>query len=307
MSKPDRIDRLAQALVLIAALFALANGLVMLVTPLGWYDLVGTVKATGPANAHFIRDIGLAFLLSAALLGYGGSNLALRWGAALAGAGWLLAHGLLHIWEVLAGICAASIFWQEAPGTLGPPLLALAGIGLMLARQRIAPFPLPGRLFVRAMDGIAPGETEYVHRVAALPGGALEKLQHFMPASSHRHAAPADLFAMARIGATRAEDCGPCTLIAARWALHDGVPRAVVQAALDGTLPEGDLAEAYAFGRAVALGHPDSSVRGSAIAIRHGTAVRDELALSVAMVRVYPALKRGLGIPQSCSAVPLKI
>jgi len=307
MGKPDRIDRLAQALVLIAALIALGNGFKMLVDPFGWYDLVDTVKATGPANAHFIRDIGLALLLSAALLGYGGSNLALRWGAALAGAGWLLAHGLLHIWEVLAGICSASIFWQEAPGTLGPPLLALAGIALMLARQRIAPFPLPSGLFVRTMDRIAPGETEYVHRIAALPGGALEKLQHFMPASSHRHAAPAELFAMARIGATRAEDCGPCTLIAARWALHDGVPRALVQAALDGALPEGDLADAYAFGRAVALGQPEAADLGAVLAARHGATVRDELALSVAMVRVYPALKRGLGIAQSCSVVPLKL
>jgi len=307
MSKPDRIDRLAQGLVLLAALFALANGLVMLITPLGWYDLIGTVKATGPANAHFIRDIGLAFLLSAALLGYGGANLALRWGAALAGAGWLLAHGLLHVWEVLAGICSASIFWQEAPGTLGPPLLALAGIGLMLARQRIAPFPLPRRAFLTAMDQIAPGETEYAHRIAGLPGGALEKFQHFMPVSSHRAVSPADLFAMARIGATRAEDCGPCTLIAARWALVDGVPRDLVQAALDGALPAGDLADAYDFGRAVALGLPESVVRGSAIAIRHGPALRDELALTIAMVRVYPALKRGLGIAQSCSAVPLKI
>lgn len=307
MGKPDRIDRLAQALVLIAALIALGNGLKMLVDPFGWYDLVGTVKATGPANAHFIRDIGLAFLLSAVLLGYGGSNLALRWGAALAGAGWLLAHGLLHVWEVLAGICAASIFWQEAPGTLGPPLLALAGIGLMLVRQRIAPFPLPGRLFVGTMDRIAPGETEYVHRVAALPGGALEKLQHFMPVSSHRHAAPADLFAMARIGATRAEDCGPCTLIAARWALVDGVPRETVQAALDGALPAGDLAGAYAFGRAVALGQPEAAELGEALAVRHGAAVRDELALTVAAIRFYPALKRGLGIAQSCAAVRLTV
>lgn len=307
MGKPDRLDRIAQALVALAALFALGNGLIMLADPFGWYELIGTVKATGPANAHFIRDIGLAYLLSAALLGYAAGNLSLRWGAGLAGAGWLLAHGLLHVWEVLAGICAPGIFWQEAPGTLGPPLLALTGIAIMLARQRIAPFPLPGRLFVQSMDRIAPGETEYLHRLAALPGGALEKFQHFMPVTAHRHAAPADLFAMARIGATRAEDCGPCTLIAARWALHDGVPHDVVQAALDETLPEGPLAEAYHFGEAVALGYAEGAALGELISTRHGPVVRDELALAVAMVRTYPALKRGLGIAQSCSAVPLKI
>ena len=307
MHKPDLPDRIAQALVLIAGLFALGNGLIMLADPFGWYDLIGTVKATGPANAHFIRDIGLAYLLSAALLGYAAGHLGLRWGAALAGAGWLLAHGLLHVWEVLAGICAPGIFWEEAPGTLGPPMLALVGIGLILARQRIAPFPLPGKLFVRAMDRLSPGETEYLRRIAAMPGQALERFQHFMPAANHRHAASAELYAMVRIGATRAEDCGPCTLIVARRALVDGVPRELVQAALDETLPVGPLAQAYAFGRAVALGHVEAVALGDLIVAQHGSVVRNELALAVAMVRTYPALKRGMGLAQSCSAVPLKL
>lgn len=307
MGKPDRLDRLAQGLVLIAALFALGNGLKMLADPFGWYDMIGTVKATGPANAHFIRDIGLAYLLSAALLGYAAANPMLRWGAGLAGAGWLLAHGLLHVWEVLAGICAPGIFWQEAPGTLGPPLLALAGIALMLARQRIAPFPLPNGLFVRAAEAIAPGEMGYLQRLAALPGGVLEKFRHFMPASAHRHLASAELHAAVRIGATRAEDCGPCTLIAARAALADGVPRALVQAMLDGETPSGDLVQAMAWARAVALNDPSAMALGGMIAARHGEAVRDELALAVAMVRTYPALKRALGLAQSCSAMPLKI
>lgn len=307
MGKPDRLDRIAQALVALAALFALGNGLIMLADPFGWYDLIGTVKATGPANAHFIRDIGLAYLLSAALLGYAAGHLTLRWGAGLAGAGWLLAHGLLHVWEVVAGLCAPGIFWQEAPGTLGPPLLALAGIALMLARAPIAPFPVPDGLFVRAAEGIAPGEMGYLRRLAALPGGALEKFRHVMPASAHRHAASAELHAAVRIAATRAEDCGPCTLIAARGALADGVPRELVQAMLDGEVPSGDLVQAMAWGRALALGDPSAPALGEVIAARHGATVRDELALAAAMVRTYPALKRGLGLATSCSAVPLRI
>lgn len=307
MHKPDHIDRIAQALVILAALFAAGNGLVMLADPFGWYDLIGTVKATGPANAHFIRDIGLAFLLSAGLLAYAAGNLGLRWGAALAGAGWLLAHGLLHVWEVLAGLCAPGIFWQEAPGTLGPALLALGGIGLMLGRQRMAPYPLPAGLFLSAMDRLAPGEMAYAHRLAALPGGVLEKFRHFLPAASHGHAAPADLLAMARLGATQAEDCGPCTLITARAALAGGVPRAAVRGALERALPAGPLAEAHAFGEAVALGQAEAAAIGDAIEARHGRAVRDELALAAAMARTFPALKRGMGLARSCSATPLRI
>lgn len=44
------------------------NGLFMLVAPEAWYVAVPGVIDTGPANTHFIRDIGLGFLASAAAL-----------------------------------------------------------------------------------------------------------------------------------------------------------------------------------------------------------------------------------------------
>ena len=78
MGRIDRGDRLAQAMVMIAALAALANGTFMLIAPFAWYEWLGTVKATGPANGHFLRDIGIAYLVSGALLSYGAANLALR-------------------------------------------------------------------------------------------------------------------------------------------------------------------------------------------------------------------------------------
>src|SRR3546814_4042435 len=56
------LDRLAQFLLLIAAVTCIANGAFMLAKPLDWYVFVPTVVTTGPPNAHFIRDIGLAYL-----------------------------------------------------------------------------------------------------------------------------------------------------------------------------------------------------------------------------------------------------
>lgn len=137
--KPDALDRMAQALVALAALFALGNGGFMLAAPFAWYDAIATVRATGPANGHFIRDIGLAYLVSGGLLAYAAANLTMRWGFALAGAAWLMLHGLLHVWEVSVGICAPDIFWRDAPGVLGPPLIALAGVMLMAARSGLPP------------------------------------------------------------------------------------------------------------------------------------------------------------------------
>ncbi len=52
----------------ILGLYHGANGLVMLAAPSFWYGAVPGVTATGPANSHFIRDIGLAFLAAATAL-----------------------------------------------------------------------------------------------------------------------------------------------------------------------------------------------------------------------------------------------
>jgi hypothetical protein len=45
-----------------------ANGIIMLAAPQWWYATVPGVVETGPANIHFIRDIGLAFLAAAVAL-----------------------------------------------------------------------------------------------------------------------------------------------------------------------------------------------------------------------------------------------
>lgn len=300
-SKPDALDRIAQGLVALAALIALGNGLFMLADPLRWYEWVGTVKATGPANDHFIRDIGLAYLISAALLGYAAANLPMRWAFALAGAGWLLLHGLLHIWEVAQGLCSPGIFWREAPGTLGPPLIAITGVLIQMARQRVSSGPLPVRLFIPLADRMSGRLAPNLADFAAAPGHLAEKFAHFMPFTLHRHAASAEQAALARLGAVMAEDCGPCQEIAARGALRDGVSKDLVQAALDQRLPEGPGKQAFDFAQAIALQLLTVDELGEAIEAEHGRAVRTELTVAAATVRVHPAFKRGLGYARSCA------
>lgn len=103
---------------------AIANGLYMLLSPLGWYFAVPGVTTTGPFNQHFTRDIGLIFLV----LG-GGFLLGARrreqrvvlWGAA---ALWLCGHALFHYWEVAVGICSPSALARDFPAVSLPALLA---------------------------------------------------------------------------------------------------------------------------------------------------------------------------------------
>ena len=90
---------------MIAAVLAvpnIANSLMMLVAGPFWYQSVPGASETGPFNPHFVQDIGAAFLAS-------GLALAVRawrpayWPAAVAGAGFLAAHGLIHLAAVAAG------------------------------------------------------------------------------------------------------------------------------------------------------------------------------------------------------------
>ena len=91
--------RLIAAILAIPTLF---NGLAMLAAGHLWYETVSGVTKTGPFNPHFVQDIGVAFLVA-------GLALAARawrpryWPAAVAGAGFLAAHALLHVMLIAGG------------------------------------------------------------------------------------------------------------------------------------------------------------------------------------------------------------
>lgn len=86
----------------ILAVSSVINGLTMLLSGPFWYATVPGAAETGPFNAHFVQDVGAAFLVA-------GLALAARawranyWPAAVAGAGFLAAHGLIHLAAIVFG------------------------------------------------------------------------------------------------------------------------------------------------------------------------------------------------------------
>lgn len=134
IGKPDTLDRVAQAMIALAALLALANGGVMLAVPLGWYVAVPTVRFTGLPNPQFIRDIGLAYLTCGVVLAYAASCPAGYLHAALAGLFYMARIGATLAED--CGHCALT----AARGALDD------GVPRDLVNQALAAAPLTGDL-----------------------------------------------------------------------------------------------------------------------------------------------------------------
>jgi hypothetical protein len=120
------LQRICIGAAILMGLAALANGLFMLVTPERWYLSVPGVTDTGPFNQHFVRDIGLIFLLVGAAFLLGAARPDYRivlWAVPTL---WLAAHALFHFWEVAAGICAPSALLRDFPAVTLPALIGTA-------------------------------------------------------------------------------------------------------------------------------------------------------------------------------------
>ena len=103
-----------------------ANGVFMLAAPEPWYMAVPGVTATGPFNQHFLRDIGLIFVLIGGAFLLGAARPQLRVVAWAAHTLWLAGHALFHFWEVAVGICSPSVIPRDFPAVTLPAIIGAA-------------------------------------------------------------------------------------------------------------------------------------------------------------------------------------
>jgi hypothetical protein len=105
----------------------------MLLAPARWFARVPGVPA--PFNAHFVRDIGIAYLVA----GVGIAGLAWRERArpdALAGAAFLALHALLHAVEAASHAGGLTELVRDLPTVHAP---AVAALWLALSRHETRP------------------------------------------------------------------------------------------------------------------------------------------------------------------------
>jgi hypothetical protein len=148
-------------------------------------------------------------------------------------------------------------------------------------------------------------DVSYLEELMDASPGAFLAFEGGMGVGRYQKAAPKELLFIAKITATRAEDCGPCTALGLKMAKEAGVPEAVVRGAIKGgkgLSPE--HLDVYHYARAVAANeHLDPELMAR-IEKRWGREVLAELAVAIVGSRVYPTLKRAMGHAKSCSLIP---
>ena len=131
-----RLDALGWLFLLLGAVM-LGNALWMLAGPMHWYtELPAAVPDTGPFNAHFVRDIGCAFLTVAVALGWAALEPGLRRPLVVIAALFLTAHALLHVYDTARGALDASHWGLDLLGVYVPALLMLCAVAAILRRAR---------------------------------------------------------------------------------------------------------------------------------------------------------------------------
>jgi len=102
----------------------LVNGLIMFTLPAAWYANIPGVAETGPFNAHFVRDIGDAYVVCGLVFLWFPFERAAQ-AAAQAGTLFLALHAVVHLWDAAAGREHALQLLIDTPTVFLPAILAI--------------------------------------------------------------------------------------------------------------------------------------------------------------------------------------
>ena len=102
------------------------NGLWMLFVPGHWYEhLPAGVPDTGPLNAHFVRDIGAAFLTIGIAFCVAAPDAPRRRGVVLGAGLFFVLHALIHVVDLVTGRLHADHWLIDLPGVFLPAILLI--------------------------------------------------------------------------------------------------------------------------------------------------------------------------------------
>jgi hypothetical protein len=111
---------------IIASIASLINSAWMLLFPLSWYtDFPADVSHTGPSNPHFVRDLGVVYLVVALAFAWSALHLDRSRPVHLALTVFFVGHALIHLVDIAAGRLPHSHWLIDLPGVFVPAMIML--------------------------------------------------------------------------------------------------------------------------------------------------------------------------------------
>ena len=294
-------------LYLATAAALILNGAVMFIDPQAWYTAIPGVTATGPLNAHLVRDVGCIYAVAGAGLLWRAFDPVRGWAAALAGAAFLMAHAGVHLLETLNGHHPAAplvdIFGVYVPAAL-VGWLALPGERKYLSDQ-LRPLKSLLRRRVRAFEETFAYDASYMHEILETSLPAFLRFAMIEGLAKHREDVPVAVWYAAKLVAALSEDCGPCTQLVVDMAEREGVSPQLLEAIVTGDVEAMDIDTALGFRFATAsLAHDfAANALREEIATRWGARAVVSMALTIAAARVFANVKYAMGHGQACTGV----
>lgn len=146
---------------------------------------------------------------------------------------------------------------------------------------------------------------DYARQLLASNRRAFWGYAKLAPLAQYREGVPAAAWHIAKILALRHEDCGPCTQLAVDMARADGVPDALLKAALANDQHslqrlDTDAALAHAFALAWTRREASLPVHRESLRQRIGDKGLSSLALAMSAARMFPLIKTALGHGEAC-------
>jgi len=119
------------------SLLNLVNGAWMLLFPQSWYtDLPAAVPHTGPFNAHFVRDIGVAFIVSSVAFAWSARNIDRSYPIHIGLTLLFTGHALIHVVDILTGHLPTEHWLIDLPGVFLPAVIMIA-LAIPSVRMRV--------------------------------------------------------------------------------------------------------------------------------------------------------------------------
>ena len=111
---------------LLFSLLNLLNGAWMLLFPQSWYtNLPADVPHTGPFNAHFVRDLGVAFLVVGVAFAWSARNIDRSYPVHIGLTIFFTGHALIHLVDIQTGHLPSTHWLIDIPGVFLPALMMI--------------------------------------------------------------------------------------------------------------------------------------------------------------------------------------